>query len=198
MTRGSRARKPENFQRVERRSQRASYRGPAPQIVERLNLVIPGKSSAVYTIIAENYPDPSHAAQIQFIHGLPGSGRRALTYQSSDNFLFMYPLGPWANTLVTVWEGGDHEAMRIFLLRKDKVSLVFEAAAKGVPEIVWDGSVVLVNRGHLMKGNEIWPTKTEIYVWSKREQRYRLSETIPYIDRYSAVANIVRKAEGSE
>ena len=144
-----------------------------------------------------DYARNSPPTELQFMVGSPDPKTAIFTERTSDYFLYaMLPQGDISSLVATVWETGTREAMKIFLLQKDKVSLVFEAASREIPEIVWDGAAILVSQGYRMEGNSIWPTETKIYLWNTRDHVYKLLETVPYAKRYDAVARIVRNAEG--
>lgn len=166
------------------------------QVVAYLTLD-PGDLNGGYVSVrdTEQHADAiADTSKLVFTLHSPVGERTLLTYGTYDSLVGLIA-SRYSRMVFTGWEGGSHDAIRVFQLRKSTVRLVFEATAERMPEVVWDGAGILVSRGHLMKGNEIWPTDTEFYVWDKGEQRYNLAVTVPYGSRYDALAKLVRDAE---
>ncbi len=168
----------------------------APQVVACLTLAPPDLESGYISIRdTEQHSDIiADTSKLTFILHTPRGQRTLFTYGTYDS-LVSVTASRYSSMVFTGWEGGAHETARIFQIGKEGVRMVFEATSEQMPEVVWNGGVVLVSHGHLMKGNEIWPTESQIYVWDKDERQYKLSGTVPYGHRYDELAKLAHEVE---
>ena len=152
-----------------------------------------GNDLDYYFVQVQHFDSPL-TTRLRVLLRSEGNERALLTYEHSDHLVYMFPTSPRSDLLVTVWEGGDHEAVRVFHLEKDKATLVFERGGKLLPEFVDGphGATILLNRTE-NTGGGVMATKTAIYAWDGKQ--YALQATVPFEDRYAALDKLTRRAK---
>jgi len=162
--------------------------GTDPDIVGCLR-VDSSEGESYFSIVAQEYKNQDYVTEVRFVVRAPRASRQIRAYHSPDHLLSMFILNATQYQLVTLWEGGSHVGLRIFSLKKNSVEVLFDRQVEFPPEFFWDG--ILLNEGKEFRGDTYHPQRTEIYVW--QTNRFKLAATVPWEERYKALADIRSK-----
>jgi len=110
-----------------------------------------------------------------------GTGQPMFTYGDGDRLLYMSQPWPYSELLISVWEGGDHSAIRVFRITASKVDVVFEAQTPTPAEVIGGPgeSIVVVRAASKTRD------AAKVYIWNGSE--YALLGTVPFEERYRAI-----------
>ena len=135
---------------------------------------------------------PQIGNEILFYKGAEGSTQPIFSYDDSDHLLYMFPAWTYSDLVLTVWEGGSHEAVRVFRIKDGTVVKVFDEAARILPEILTGpGScVIIVGVGHDDRSMD----HAQIYDWNGTQMV--LAKTVPFTSRYSALRDLMSVRAG--
>jgi len=119
------------------------------------------------------------------------AGRKLLSYRDEDALLQVSQLGTYSHLVLTVWSGGSHVAVKVFLIGQGAASLVLDEAGKVDPDVIWgaeDNVVVIVSRA--AKGDPDWKiTLSDVYLY--KQNRFRLAETVDREQRFIAASKLM-------
>jgi len=120
------------------------------------------------------------------------SQRVLLSYRDEDELIHLSQIGTFSHLVLTVWSGGSHIAVRVFLVEQNSVSLVLNEATKMYPDVLTGPggeTAVIISRSAKGDPSRIL-TISDIYIY--REHRLRLAETVKSNQRFRAAAKLMR------
>lgn len=161
--------------------------GYAPPTVASLRLRA-ADSNVTYWIKATENPYAFHSCPTHLIFavGSPGHLKTLFDYASCDWLQYMLPGGD-GSTVITEWETGSAIMTRVFELTSGGARLVLERGTHLPPEFILGG--ILINAGWVpVDGRCCTAARTEIWTWAGNQ--YRLTATVPFDERYEALATL--------
>jgi hypothetical protein len=130
-------------------------------------------------------------------NGESGKSIAIAHYKGERGFLYAWPISVIPNAVVGVWECGTGICTTAFPLTPKATEPVFNEWSESAPEFIWTdaGQVMLFYSGkhYLSPPSGLWePRQAALYLWTGN--RYKLSATVPYEQRFTALAKMRRTA----
>jgi len=97
--------------------------GSGPRLVALLRMFLPlgVESDTYWLVIRSDYTQSGPPTELQFMVGSPEPQRAIFTERTTDYFLYaMLPQGDVSPLVATVWETGDRQLMRIFIVTQEQ------------------------------------------------------------------------------
>lgn len=161
-----------------------------------------------------NYSKPCVEYSIEVVgYHLPGLSPTKLTVTNVDQrkvilvdrsiygFLYMAPVEPGGNLMATVWgTGTGYRGVKVYRLRPDSASVVFDKWSNFTPQIIEaNGSTpnpaILLDQGREVRGSEVVPTETRIWLWNSPSEKFVLRATVPAGQKLDALAKLEHGAK---
>ncbi len=118
---------------------------------------------------------------------------------SGGGFIYAVPKYPKMDRLITVWQPGVALNVVVFRLApssQQRKEIVFSGSSEIEPDILNSGYasdfMLLYTGKRFVKGSNQWvPRRAVLYEWNGRS--YRLIKTVPYEQRFQAVAEVEKR-----
>lgn len=166
-----------------------------PNFVRACIRIAATHGAGYYRIVAKEYRDGrDYRTGLQFAFCPPsGACRSIFVYKTSNVLDYMVPASE-GSVLITVWESGSAVWTRAFRLTPTAVSMVLDRGAHFAPELTADA--ILIDTGWVpgpSNSDYYHPNRAEIWTWTR--EKYRLVTTVPFDQRYEALAKLLTGAD---
>lgn len=166
---------------------------PAGRVVACLTLGAPDVPNEYFQVKdTEQHADVlAYTSRLSFVLTRPGSRKTIFVYKTYDSLVRLYAVR-YSSRIATVWESGSSTWTRVFGVSAKGVHLLLERGTHLPPEFTLDG--ILINSGWVPVGDRCCTAdKTEI--WARTQGGYSLIATVPFGERYEALAKLEHEAK---